>query len=156
VTRSSPPGPRPPELIPDARIEVADHEGLTLRCAAPDPAHARRLARIDRGMNMLGTLVDDFYVAIDRPWAPTSLVLWVGIDPSQFADRGCIVPVSRVLLADLCCETPDDSSRRTAAAHLLYAWIRHAIQIQEEYEIDQGTEPRSSSTHSRSPGPRTH
>jgi hypothetical protein len=60
--------------------------------------------------------------------------------PLQLADRGCIVPVARVLLADLYSETPDDSSRRTAAAHLLYAWIRHATQTQEEYEIDHPVE----------------
>jgi len=130
----------PPEPFPDSRIEVSDHEGLTLHCAAPDPAHARRLARIDRGDNMLGSLIDDFYVAVDKPWAPTSLVLWVGIDPSQFVDRGCIVPVARIRLADMDNETPDHSSRRTAAAHLLYAWIRHATNIQEDYQIEQHVE----------------
>jgi hypothetical protein len=118
------PGPGRPSF------ELADnYDGLPDGGRAPDTVQTRRLARIDRGSNMLGTLVDDYYVVQDSGWGDaTHAVLWVSIDGTQTEDCvGRIVPLARAPLEDFVDPEVGELDLPTAGAHLLHAWLRYAL-----------------------------
>lgn len=144
----------PHEVIPNfgtsssSRIEVAlSFDGLTIQAPAPDSCNSPLLARIDRGINILGTIADDFYVSLDKPWgASPSLVLWLavmsswlGLKSSQMENyRGYIIAVARVPLEDFCAGGDRDSGMQVGAAHLLHAWIASQPKSYEEINLDRG------------------
>ncbi len=123
----------PQGLLPSPRIEVAGYDGFEGLCWAPAPESASLLARIDRGSNPLGTLVDSFYVTADCPWESEWLVLWNGIDPTQADGLGLMAAVARMPLVDLFPEGSDEADVRAGAAFLLHAWIRWAREAWEQY-----------------------
>ena len=128
------------KVLPGARVEVAGFDGFGDPCWAPVPASDNLLARIDRGANLLGTLVDSFYVTVDRPWESDWMVLWNGIDPTQTEIDGFMIAVARMPLVDLFPEDSDEADVRAGAALLLHAWIRYARKTSEQYAEDDRVE----------------
>jgi hypothetical protein len=118
-------------LSRDARIELAaSADGLRIPCQAPNTAHVPRLARIDRGYNMLGSLIDEFYLARDEGCdVATALVLWGSLDGTQLDDGvGRIVPLARVPLEDFLDPEQGRADLRAAGACMLHAWTRYNVE----------------------------
>jgi hypothetical protein len=91
-------------------------------CIPPD---GEDVARINRGSNMHGTLIDSFYLGANNfPDDATYFVLWIGLDGSQFDDHQSRLLPAAYAEMEYFYDEDYGHQKRLAAAALLYVWVK--------------------------------